>query len=299
MQANIKISQKIQSKINVMFRNIFTIGCFGLVSQLYADNTVILNHEQLQQTQSEIMKQGNDAIAKAQPTQKELSTIKLKQLELSSTESEIQQANEVFKHIQPLNIKLPTGEKYRLYSESIVSDAKQYTDSFSNHTPIDINQTISDYNAMLKNSKSNLGQSKLLIFISSSMPKKTIINLMAQSSSTGAVFIVRGVMNGSYVKTYKYFYGLKGDNTVGIMINPTLFKALAIDSVPTFALYKSSQDLMKTACNVSPTYVKVSGDVPVQYALTQLQNSKITELSQIATNELHVLENDNFYNKRK
>ncbi len=282
-----------------MFRNIFIIGCFGLVSQLYADNTVVLNHEQLQQTQSEIMKQGNDAIAKAQQAQKELSTIKLKQLDLSSTESEIQQANEVFKHIQPLNIKLPTGEKYQLYSESIVSDAKQYTDSFTNHTPIDINQTISDYNAMLKNAKSNLGQSRLLIFISSSMPKKTIINLMAQSSSIGAVFIVRGVMNGSYVKTYKYFYGLKGDNTVGIMINPTLFKALAIDSVPTFALYKSSQDLMKTACNVSPTYVKVSGDVPVQYALTQLQNSKITDLSQIATNELHVLDNDNFYNKRR
>ena len=277
----------------------YIIGCFVYISQVYADNTVILNQQQLHQTQNEIIKQGNNAIAKAQQSQQELSTIKLKQLDLSSTESEIQQANEVFKHAQPFNIKLPTGEKYQLYSESIISDAKQYTDSFANHTPIDINQTISDYNAMLKNAKSNLGQSRLLIFISSSMPKKTIVNLMTQSSSIGAVFVVRGLMNGSYVKTYKYFYGLKGDNTVGIMINPTLFKALAIDSVPTFALYKSSQDLMKTACNVSPTYVKVSGDVPVQYALTQLQNSKIIDLAQIATNELHVLENDNFYNRRK
>jgi len=139
---------------------------------------------------------------------------------------------------------------------------------------------------------------RLLIFISASMPKKTILNLMAQASQIGAIFVIRGVMDGSYVKTYKYFYSLKGENTVGIMINPTLFKAFGIDVVPTFVLYKSQQDILKTACHISPTYIKVSGAVPVKYALTQLQRAKDGDLVQIATNELELIDNKNFYNKR-
>ena len=118
---------------------------------------------------------------------------------------------------------------------------------------------------------------------------------MQQASSIGAVFVVRGLINGSYVNTYRYFYGLKGENTVGIMINPTLFKALQVDSVPTFALYQSEQDLMRAACNVAPKYTKVSGEVSVHYALEQLNRSNNADLAQIATNELNILDNTNFY----
>ena len=79
------------------------------------------------------------------------------------------------------------------------------------------------------------------------------------------------------------------------MINPTLFKAFDVQSVPTFALYKSSQDLMQTACKVAPVYTKVTGAVTVHYALEQLKTSKIADLSQIASNELDILDSSNFY----
>jgi conjugal transfer pilus assembly protein TrbC len=176
-----------------------------------------------------------------------------------------------------------------------VSKNQQFLTQYNKKSPLDINQTISDYNAILKNTKLKLGNNRLLIFISSSMSKSTIVNLMHQGSVLGAIFVVRGLMNNSYVKTYKYFYQLKADNNIGIMINPTLFKAFEIDSVPTFALYQSPQNLMETACNIAPIYSKITGEVSIEYALTQLKQSRNLELAQIANNELDVLQNSNFY----
>ena len=264
-----------------------------LPSLALADTSIILNQQQLGIAQQQIQQSGNQAIAKMNDASQELSTIKLNKLNLSPAESEIEQAKPLFKNIKPLSTRLPNGQKYYLYSESVISDSKQALAQFK--TPLDVNQSISDYNALIKNAKGVLGDNLLLIFISSSMPKKTIMNLMQQASSLGAVFVVRGLINGSYVNTYRYFYNLKGDNSVGIMLNPTLFQALQVNSVPTFALYQSEQDLMKTACNVAPKYTKVSGEVSVHYALEQLNRSTNSDLSQIAANELDILDNTSFY----
>ena len=213
---------------------------------------------------------------------------------MSGTKDEIEQAKSVFNKIKPLSNQLPTGERYYLFSESIVDDSNKVIAQYKD-PPLDINQTISDYNAMLKNAKTKLMDNRLLIFISASIPKKIIMNLMNQGSSLGAIFVIRGLIQGSYVKTYRYFYQLKGNNNVGIMINPTMFRAFEVTAVPTFALYQSSQDLMHTACNITPTYTKISGEVSIYYALTQLKNSHIADLAQIANNELDVLETSNFY----
>lgn len=260
-----------------------------------ADTSITLNQQQLGTAQQQIQQSGNQAIAKMKEASQALSTIKLKQLDLSQVESEIEQAKPLFKKTKSLANRLPNGQKYYLYSESIVNDSKTYLAQYKSGKPLDINQTINDYNSLIKNAKAKLGDSRLLIFISSSMPKRAITNLMQQSSAVGAVFVVRGLINDSYVNTYRYFYNLKGENMVGIMLNPTLFKALQIDTVPTFALYQSEQDLMKTACNVAPKYTKVSGEVSVHYALEQLSRSTNADLAQIAANELDVLDNSGFY----
>ena len=271
-----------------------------LIANVYCltfGDTINLNQEQLNIAKSQIQQSGNQAIANMPQDSQTLSSIKLNELNLKPVESEIEQANIVFKKTKPLSNKLPNGEKYYLYSESVVSDSKQALSQFKQ--PLDINQTITDYNALTKNAKASIADNRLLIFISSSMPKKTIINLMNQASSLGAVFVVRGLMNGSYVNTYRYFYNLKGDSNVAIMLNPTLFNALQVDSVPTFALYQSEQDLMKTACNVTPKYTKVSGEVSVHYALDELKRSTNADLAQIAANELDILDNQNFYRKHQ
>lgn len=256
----------------------------------FGDTQIYLNQNQLQEAQQSIISQGNAAIAQVPQTQQEIA--KYQNLDITAAESLLQQSQRYF-NVKPLDNKLPDGQKYYLYSESLVQQNNEYL--AKNKTPIDINQAIADYNAITKNAKLQLGDNRLLIFISSSMPKKTITNLMTQASPLGAVFVVRGLINGSYVNTHKYFYSLKGNNTVGIMINPSLFQAFNVTQVPTFAMYKSSQDLLKTACNVAPEYVKVSGDVTLRYALERLNQSTNADLSQMAGNELEILDNTGFY----
>ena len=256
---------------------------------VFADTTIVLDQQLLKDTQAEIKQQGNQAFAAIPNTQAQLSKIKIESLDYASTNIEIEQAKKL-NYTKPLTTTLPSGEKYYLYSESMLKDNQQFLTQYKDGHPLDINKTIADYNAMLKNAKLQLGDNRLLIFISSSLPKQTIVNLMQQASPLGAIFVVRGLINNSYVKTYDYFYKLKGDNTVGIMINPTLFKAMDVQLVPTFALYNSSQDLLKTACNTNPQYTKVAGEVTVHYALEQLRHSKIATLAQVANNELDVLD---------
>lgn len=263
-----------------------------------ADTSITLDQQQLNNAQQTVQVSGNNAIAGMQQSSQTLSKIKLKNLNLKPVESEIEYARPVFKNTKPLSTKLPDGQKYYLYSESVVSDSKAFLAQHKDGKPLDINQTIADYNQLNKNAKNKIGNNRLLVFISSSMPKKTIINLMTQAAPLGAVFVIRGLINGSYVNTYKYFYTLKGDNEIGIMINPTLFKALDVDVVPTYALYQSDQDLLSTACNVAPKYTKVSGEVTVHYALEQLSHSSNQSLGQIAKNELDVLDNSGSFKNR-
>lgn len=288
----------------MMQKLLLTLFTALLISNLFADNSVAttvstsvnLNQEQLSIAQDHIKKEGSAAITAMPKNKAVISNIKLGNLDLTTTNTEITAAQSEFKHIKPLSTSLPSGQKYYLYSESIVSDNKtalaQYT-----KPPLDINQTISDYNAMIKNSKAAIGENRLLIFISASMPKRTIINLMRQSSEIGAVFVIRGLINGSYVKTYRYLNALKSDNTVGIMINPNLFKYFNVSVAPTFALYQSKDDLFKSSCKGSPIYTKVAGNVTVRYALEQLKGSQNADLAQIATNELNILNHSNFYER--
>lgn len=270
-----------------------SVICFNL----YADSSITLDQQQLQQAQQDIQAQGNKAIQSMPQASATISNVKLKQLNLGETESQIALAQQQFAKSPKLQNRLPTGEKYYLFSESVVSDNQAYLAKVKK--PIDINQAISDYNSLRENAKAKINNNRLIVFISRSMPKKTIVNLMSQASAIGAVFVVRGLIDGSYTKTTKYFYDLKGDNTVGVMINPTLFKAMDVKTVPTFALYQGEQDILTTACSIAPKYSKVSGDVSVHYALEMLARSKNLDLAQIANNEIEILDNSGFYKKRK
>lgn len=263
-----------------------------LINYVNADNTVVLNEQQLSQTQELIKQNGNGAIKSMANSSQALSQIKLNELDTKAVK--VEESSAAFK-ARPMTNKLPDGQKYYLYSESVVSQNQEYLRQYANSKPLDLNKTISDYNSLVENAKSKLGDNRLLIFISSSLPKKTIVNLMTQASPLGAVFVVRGLMDGSYTKTYKYFYELKGENTVGIMINPSIFKAMDIQTVPTFALYQSDQDLLHTACNITPKYTKVHGEITVHYALEKLKLSKEADLAQIAANELDILDSSPFY----
>lgn len=271
------------------------VSCVTYVSADTASNDIYIDQSELNQAKAEIISKGNLAIQQMPQAQQELGLVKVTDEKLS--ESVIDQANKAFKHTKPLNNTLPNGDKYYLYSESIVSDAQNYI--AQNKTPVDINQTISDYNQMTKNAKAQIGDNRLLIFISSSMPKKTILNLMQQGSRIGAVFVIRGLINGSYVNTYKYFFKLRNDLPIGIMINPTMYQAFQVTEVPTFAVYKSNTNILQTACKTAPEYTKIAGEMTVRYALEQLTKSKNNDLAKVANDQLTLFENSSVYKNKQ
>ncbi|MBY0378987.1 MAG: type-F conjugative transfer system pilin assembly protein TrbC [Burkholderiales bacterium] len=201
--------------------------------------------------------------------------------------------------MQPINIEYESGEKYYIFSDKMKNDAINLSKQYQNQPPVDFNQMLKYYNDMNKNSKNMIGDNHLLIFISYSIPKEQLISLIKQAQSINAVFVLRGMIDGSMKKTQKEFFELKKNYQIGAMINPKLFSAFNVTQVPTFVIYKSGgTDILKAACNVAPTYTKIIGSVSIRYALEQLERSNEDGLGKLASYYLDMMDSSGFYGKK-
>lgn len=99
----------------------------------------------------------------------------------------------------------------------------------------------------------------LLVFISSSMHKENIKQLMNEACDRNITLVLRGLIDNSFKKTMQYiqqFYGEKGEVKANIIIDPTLYKEFNVTSVPSFVLIGQENK-----------HDKLIGNVTVQYAL--------------------------------
>ena len=188
---------------------------------------------------------------------------------------------------------------YRSSSDKMKNDAINLSKQYQKQPPVDFNQMLKYYNDMNKNSKNMIGDNHLLIFISYSIPKEQLVSLIKQAQSINAVFVLRGMIDGSMKKTQKEFFELKKNYQIGAMINPKLFSAFSVTQVPTFVIYKSGgTDILKEACNVAPTYTKIIGSVSVRYALEKLERSNEDGLGKLASYYLDMMDSSGFYGKK-
>lgn len=118
-------------------------------------------------------------------------------------------------------------------------------------------------------------ESQILIFISSSMPEKTIENYMMSSARIDAALVLRGFINNSLADTREYLSklitGISNETTPvepTILIDPTLYERFAVESVPSIVVTESQ---IKPCLNLQncpvPVYHKVGGDVALSWAL--------------------------------
>lgn len=117
---------------------------------------------------------------------------------------------------------------------------------------------------------------RLIVFISTSMPEKSIKQWAKQADLLGAELVIRGFVNNSFKETIILAQQLFGSDKVGgFNIDPFKFKQYAIEGVPTVVL------------DVSGNIDTVSGDIGLIEALKVMQakgiNSKDAKkyLSQI------------------
>lgn len=78
----------------------------------------------------------------------------------------------------------------------------------------------------------------------------------------GALVVTRGLINNSFKETLQAFAKLTGGNTsVGIQIDPELFRAYGIDQVPTAVVTQNS---------ASESFDVIQGNTTMRYALQML-----------------------------
>jgi conjugal transfer pilus assembly protein TrbC len=114
----------------------------------------------------------------------------------------------------------------------------------------------------------------LIAFVSVSMPKPSLDRLLSDAERYGATVIIRGMVGGSIPTTAELVQKLLAGRQIAWNIDPEAFKRYRISSVPAYVLVKGGSEA-STACEdgmqcfAEADYLKLSGDVPLRFALEQ------------------------------
>ncbi len=129
--------------------------------------------------------------------------------------------------------------------------------------------------------KAQITHFPVMIFVSSSIPKSSLKDLMTQAKNAGAVLVFRGMIV-SLKNTAKFLGDINKDNVQAI-IDPRLFDLFKIEVVPTIVVLKeATQDCgIGGDCKITPIHDRISGNITLDYALETISSGK-SEASSIA-----------------
>lgn len=121
--------------------------------------------------------------------------------------------------------------------------------------------------------KATITHYPLMIFVSSSIPKNSLKDLMIQAKKSGGILVFRGII-GSLKNTQNFLADISKEN-VSVIIDPRLFDIFQVELVPTFiVLSDSTQDCQERDCQFTPKHDRITGNITLKYALEQIENAK-------------------------
>ena len=136
-----------------------------------------------------------------------------------------------------------------------------------------------------------IGSSALRIFITLDMPRGSLQRLVDQATRSGATLVLRGLKAQSMRQTLAAVSELIETRRVSWVIDPNAFTRFQVSSAPTFALTLTNETVLGTPRNqavpelprctgnsctapvLDATYLSVSGDVSLDYALETMVRS--------------------------
>ena len=119
-------------------------------------------------------------------------------------------------------------------------------------------------------------QPGLLVFVSLSMPRPTLERLVQQAARAHGSLILRGLVGGSLRETVAQVQPLLKGKQVALQIDPVAFDRFSITRVPTFVLVRDGarpQSCASGTCAPPEDFVRVTGDVSLDYALRHMHGS--------------------------
>ena len=113
---------------------------------------------------------------------------------------------------------------------------------------------------------------RVFLLASFSMPKASLRQMMEEASAYGLPIVFRGFVNNSVYDTQAALEETFGslESAVGFSIDPTVFARFGVTSVPQVIAMSEAVDVCETpGCEADPVplHDRVSGNVPVEYAL--------------------------------
>lgn len=116
----------------------------------------------------------------------------------------------------------------------------------------------------------------LLVLVSLSMPRQALERIVDQAERSGATLVFRGLKDGSMRRMAEEIRALIGSRNVNVTIHPPAFQQFSVTRVPAVVLARASaSQVMEDGCALPDTFVKVSGDVSLDYALEYIERTSV------------------------
>lgn len=119
-----------------------------------------------------------------------------------------------------------------------------------------------------------LNGDRLLVFVTFAMPEAALHKLAMQAAQLQATLLLRGLDDESLVKTLAHAQKIMGERKVAWQIDPQAFDRFAVRQAPAFVLLRAgapTQACGAGSCFAPDAYVRVAGDVSLEYALKTIQ----------------------------
>ena len=115
---------------------------------------------------------------------------------------------------------------------------------------------------------------ELMIFVSFSMPRESLLRIVEQSEMTGARLIFRGFTGDKLTDMSKRIADLLGKHRVEAVVHPPAFTQFKVNQVPALVISQSdAANQLDNGCAQTERYVKVTGDVSQDYALDYIERT--------------------------
>lgn len=117
----------------------------------------------------------------------------------------------------------------------------------------------------------------LVAFASLSMPQDSLRRLIGDVTAAGGVVVFRGFLAGNPARFALAMQQLVArDQAASVLIDPRLFRAFAVDAVPTWVAVQSDYTPCDSLTCVSavPAYDRISGNITTRYALEAIVAAK-------------------------